>query len=428
MRDRCLAYVLTRFPKVSETFVVDEILGLERRGHRVRVCALRPGRASDAPAAARAHVRDRLCFSLASPRLVAAQIHWGLRAPRRLWAVWRLALARHRGSPRALGSALVAVLQAAAFAIELQRDGTRHVHAHWATHSALAAWAIHRLTGLPYSFTAHADDIFVRRPMLEEKVGEAEFVVAISEYGRDYLRSQLQRPEAARIVVVHCGVDGSDFVPAPPVEPGRPYRIACVARLEPKKGHDVLLDACVELAERGLDFRCVLVGEGSLRAHLETRCRDERLRGRVELLGARPRATVRERVERSHVVALPCVVAASGRADGIPVALMEAMALARPVVTTPVSGIPELVEDGVDGLLVPPADPMALADALARLADDPSLAERLARAGRARIERDFELAGNVERLAALFDPQEREAPAEGRDRLRGSPSAAEVGA
>jgi len=401
-----IAYVLTRFPKVSETFVVDELLGLERRGESVRVCALRPGRAEDAPEAAAALVRDCRCPSLGSPRLLAAQLHWALRRPRRLASIWLRTLVAHARSPRALGGAVVALLQAGVFARQLPEEGIEHVHAHWATHSALAAWALHRLADLPYSFTAHADDIYVRRPMLETKVGEAAFVVTISEYGRDVLLDQLlgqlRDPERAQIHVVHCGVDPAEFRPAPPPAAPRPFGIACVARLEPKKGHGVLLDACRELAERGLDFRCVLVGEGSLRSALERRLEDPRLRERVSLLGARSRDTVHRILQEAHVAALPCVVAADGRADGIPVALMEAMALGRPVVSTPVAGIPELVRDDESGLLVPAGDAGALADALARLAGDPALAARLAAGGRRRIESDFALARNVEQLAALF--------------------------
>jgi glycosyltransferase involved in cell wall biosynthesis len=167
----------------------------------------------------------------------------------------------------------------------------------------------------------------------------------------------------------------------------------------------VLLDACLRLVERGFDFRCILVGDGRERPALERACADPRLRERVKMLGARNRSEVRQVIAEAHVVVLPCLVAPGGRADGIPVALMEAMALQRPVVSTTVSGIPELVEDCLSGLLVAPDDAVALADALERLLADPAHAARLAAAGRRRIEEAFDLDRNVARLGAFFEAE-----------------------
>jgi glycosyltransferase involved in cell wall biosynthesis len=282
----------------------------------------------------------------------------------------------------------------------MRQRGTGHVHAHWATHSALAAWVIHRLTGLPYSFTTHADDLFVRRPMLEEKVRDASFVVTISEFNRRTLAEQLGAWVLPRVQLVRCGVDVDAFAPTP--APGAPFTILCVARLEEKKGHRVLLEACRRLVDRGLGFRCWLVGEGGERRRLE-RLRDEiGLAEAVSFLGAQPHERVRALLADAHVVALPCVVAASGRADGIPVALMEAMAMERPVVSTRTSGIPELVVDGESGLLTDPGDADALADALGHIASDPAFAAALAAGGRRAVRAGFDLERNVARLRLLF--------------------------
>ncbi len=397
-----VAYLLNRFPKLSETFVTDEILALERRGTRAVVCSLRPGSASDAPREAQHLIRRRICFGALSPAVFRAQWHWLLRSPLRLAAVWARTIASHASSPRVLAAAVLALTQAATLARELERRRIDHLHAHWATHSALAAWVIHRLSGLSYSFTTHADDLYVRRPMLEEKVGAARFVVAISAFGARFLESQLRDPDTARVRVVRCGVEVDRFRPLPPPGDDEIFTIACIARLEPKKGHRVLLDACALLAERGVAFRCVLVGEGRERAALERTCDDPRLRGRVEMLGAQPRNEVEKVIGKAHVVALPCRVEPSGRADGIPVALMDAMALERPVVSTTVAGVPELVEDGRSGLLVEPDDPEALADALEQLRDDPARARRLAAAGRRRVREAFDVDVNAGRLALLF--------------------------
>jgi glycosyltransferase involved in cell wall biosynthesis len=284
----------------------------------------------------------------------------------------------------------------------MRRSGVRHVHAHFATHSALAAWAIGRLTGIPYSFTAHADDIFVPRPMLEDKAREASFVVTISEFNRRYLLRELGDAARSRIRVVHCGVDAEAFAPLPPASADAPFTILCVARLEEKKGQHHLIEACRRLDEKGVALRCWLVGEGAERDRL-TRLRDAAgLGGRVELLGALSRDRIRRLMADAHVFALPSVVAGGGRADGIPVALMEAMAMQRPVVSTRTSGIPELVEDGVSGLLVGPGDAQALADALDRLRTDPGRAAELARAARLAVCERFDLHRNAAQLQQLF--------------------------
>jgi colanic acid/amylovoran biosynthesis glycosyltransferase len=396
-----VAYIVSSFPKLSETFIVDEIRALERQQVAVEIYSVPRGRPSLTHPEA-AELADRAhSFGLASPRWLGAQLYWLRRSPRALARIWAHTLASHVRSPRYLARALVAVAHAAAFAMTIERSGVRHVHAHWATHTAIAAWAIHRLTGLPYSFTAHADDIFVPRPMLADKLRESAFVVTISAYNRRFLCEQLGDWADEKIRVVHCGVE-TDAFQAFPLSASPPLVIACVARLEPKKGHRHLLDACARLDARGVDFRCLLVGEGSERAALERQCRELELGDRVRLLGAMPRERVREVLAEANAVALPCIVAPNGRADGIPVALMEAMAMERPVVASSVSGVPELVEHERSGLLAPPGDPDALADALERLHGDRTLALALGAEGRLRVLKDFDLEQTTAALRALF--------------------------
>ena len=389
-----LAYLVSRYPKLSETFVADEIEALVRGGTDLAVCALLRSREASPP------LRAPIVASFGEA--LAAQLHWLVRAPRCLLAIWCVALARHGRSPRRLAQAVLGVGAASALAIRLRRSGIEHVHAHFATHAALAAWVIRRLTGIPYSFTAHADDIFVRRPMLEEKVAEAAFVVTISAFNQRFLVSELGAWAAPRIRVIHCGVATDAFAPVALPEGGAPFTILCVGRLEEKKGQRHLIEACRRLAERGVAFRCWLAGEGRERADLE-RARDAAgLGDRVVLLGAQPRERIRALLSEAHVFVLPSVVTADGRTEGIPVALMEAMAVQRPVVSTNLSGIPELIQDGRSGLLVEPGDAEALAEALARLHADPSWAAQLAREARRVVRERFDLEANVGRLTRLF--------------------------
>jgi colanic acid/amylovoran biosynthesis glycosyltransferase len=395
-----VAYLVSRFPKLSETFIVDEVLALERRG--VEVCLYSLARQRERvshPESQELASRCRISSPL-SPWLVLAQILWLARAPRALLAVWSRVLIEHRHSLRLLVRSIATVALAARHALDMQRRGVAHVHAHWATHPALAAWVVHRLTGLPYSFTAHADDLFVQQAMLGEKARRAAFVVAISEYNRRFLNDRLGS-DAPPIEVVHCGVATAALRPRSDAVAG-PFRIACVARLEEKKGQARLVDACARLAQRGIAFRCDLIGEGRKRMALSMQIGALGLSDRVVLHGPQPRDRVLEIVSAADVVVLPSVVTATGRRDGIPVALMEAMALARPVVASAVSGVPELIEHEQSGLLIDPDDIEAFAQTLARLAGDPALRARLGAAGRRRIEADFELDHSAARLSELF--------------------------
>jgi glycosyltransferase involved in cell wall biosynthesis len=388
-----IAFLVPRFPKLSETFVTDEMAALERRGATIELYALLAGHdpTSSTPSRFSAIVAS-------APRALAAQLYWLLRRPLPLLRIWQSALREHRSSPRRFAQALLGIGAAGEFALRMRRGGIAHVHAHFATHSALAAWAIGRLAGIPYSFTVHADDLFVRRPMLAEKVGESSFVVAISEFNRRLLVEQLGEWASDRLRLLHCGVEPSTFAPLPPPKESEPFTVLCVGRLEPKKGQRHLIEACRQLAERGIAIRCWLVGEGRDRAGLERACRELGLADRIQLWGACPRERVRELMADAHVFALPSVVAEDGRADGIPIALMEAMAMQRPVISSRISGIPELIEHERSGLLVAPGDPTALADALAHVHGDPLRAAQMARAAAAVVRERFDVDESARRL------------------------------
>ena len=397
-----VAQLMSRFPKASETFILNEALELRRQGFAVELFPLVEERGAAVQPEAAALAREAH-FPRRSPGAVAAaQLYWLRARPREYLRVWADALRGNRGSPKFLPRAAAVIPAAAWFAREMGRLGTGHIHAHYATHPALAAWACHRLTGIPYSFTAHAHDLYVERPMLERKASEAAFVVTISDYNRRLLERLLDPAAAARVHVVRCGVDLERFAPRPR-EPHEGLRIACVASLEPYKGHPHLLEALARLARDGVAFSCELIGGGVLREPLEASAAELGLGGRVRFLGPQPSPRVAELVSAADVLVLPSVVTPEGKMEGLPVALMESLAVETPVVASAISGIPELVEDGVTGLLVPPGDPQALAGALARLAADPELRARLGRAGRARVAAEYELHANVAALAALIE-------------------------
>jgi glycosyltransferase involved in cell wall biosynthesis len=399
-----IAYLMSRFPTVSETFVLYEMLELERNGLRVEVFPLIFERTSIVHPGAEPLIRRA---QRARPRFVEAiraQFYWLRRRPRAYLRAWCKALAGNRSSPRFLARSLVVVPLAAAFARRMEALGVDHIHAHWATHPTLAAYVVQELTGLPYSFTAHAHDIYVERPMLEEKIRAARFVATISEYNRRLLGRLYGSMAADKTALIRCGVDLDAFSARPPRAhvPGAPLTILCVASLRDYKGQSYLIDACGRLSRAGLSLRCLLVGDGEDRRRLENRIARSGLQDVVVLLGHQPRDRVSALMQEADVLVLPSVTTPSGKMEGIPVALMEAMAVGLPVISTAISGIPELVLDGETGLLVPERDPKALATAVLRLSREPQLGSRLAVAGRAKVMREYDLHKNAARLLKLL--------------------------
>jgi len=393
-----VAYIMSRFPKLTETFVLYEMLALQQQGVGVEIFPLINERATIMHEEAKSFAARARYQPMLSWPIIKAQWRFLRTKPRAYLGLWWEILHGAWGSANYLIGGLGILPKAARFAEEMQALGVTHIHAHFANHPTVAALAAHRLTGIPFSFTAHAHDLYVDRHFLEQKVRAAAFVVAISEYNKALIIQHCGADVRDKIVVIHCGVDTSLFRPRQKA-PGGQFTIVCVGALEEKKGQTHLIEACRLLKQRNLDFVCHLIGEGQNRADLEQQIQQAGLTSVVRLAGGRPRAEVLRMLEQADVVALPSIQTKSGKMEGIPVALMEPLACEVPVISTRISGIPELVEDGVTGLLVPPADPVALADALERLAHDPELGQRLGRAGRAKVLREFDLADTTAQLA-----------------------------
>jgi colanic acid/amylovoran biosynthesis glycosyltransferase len=397
-----VAYVMSRFPKLSETFVLGEILAVEEKGVEVELFPLLRERTEVMhPEAAALSERARFQPFLSLP-ILRSQLHFLRRAPRRyagtLWALLRGTW----GSANYFVGALGIFPKVVHDARLMEGDGIAHVHCHFSNHPAVAGFVINRLTGIPYSFTAHGFDLHVDRHMLCEKVGGAAFVVAVSDYNRRLILEECGERAGARVAVVHCGVDTDFFRPRETAAPERPFSILCVGTLHEVKGQGYLVEACRLLAESGADVACTLVGDGPDRAALTEQIAASGLEERVTIVGRRTRGEVAELLSRANVLVSPSVPTAEGKREGIPVVLMEAMASGVPVVASGISGIPELVEDETSGLLVPPRDPSALASALRRLHDDQALRERLARAGREKVDREFDVRKNADELVRRF--------------------------
>jgi colanic acid/amylovoran biosynthesis glycosyltransferase len=391
-----VAYILKMFPRFSETFILNELLELERQGVTVRIFSLREpddGIVHGEVGLVRgdvSYIRWRRLLTVAR-----AHAHVFRRSSARYAKTLLLVLRRRRFA------SLKHFLKAGVIADYVQREGIGHIHAHFASSAASVALDVHRLTGVPYSVTAHAKDIY-RHDLdidhLRTKLDEARFAVTVSDYNRDHLA----RLGARNVIRIYNGIDLRRFGPNGGA-PDEPPLVLGVGRLVEKKGFDVLIRACQLLRVDGVRFRCLIVGKGELADDLQTLISAVDLKQHVELAGPLPREKLLELFLRASVVAAPCVVGSDGNRDGLPTVLTEALALKVPVVATPVTGIPELVEDGRTGVIVPERDSAALAAAIRRLIEEPETAQRLAEAGRARVERDFDLQANVRELRTLFE-------------------------
>jgi glycosyltransferase involved in cell wall biosynthesis len=401
-----VGYVVKRYPCYSETFIVREILAHERAGLDIEIFYLLPTADShfqDLLARVRAPASD---LTALSKNLLPEAPVAGMVTANHLWRALQGAAAELPGLWAALEDLGEEpgrlVFQALALAVAVRRTGMNHLHAPFAHEPCTVARLAARFAGVPYSFTARAKDIFhdtVRQEDLRRKLHDAAGVVTVSDYHLDYLRATYG-PLAAHVQRIYNGLNLDEAPYRPPGD--RPPVIVAVGRLVEKKGFADLVEACSLLAGRGRAFRCRIVGTGALRADLEAHVGRLGLRGQVELVGPRPQGEVLREMHGAAALAVPCVIAQDGDRDGLPNVIQEALALGTPVVTTDVTGIPEVVQDGRTGLLVPQRDPPALAAALDRLLADPELRVRLASAARRVIEAEFDIRRNTERRRAMF--------------------------
>lgn len=397
---RRLVYVSERYPVLSQTFTLREVRDLHAAGLPVTVVSLRPPGPEDPEPDPK---RDPEIVRAPSPfsgAVAAAGLRAGLRRPLRTAGTGLRSLLPHTHPfwPKMQLRSPLHAAWGAWLASRLASMGPVHLHAQFVWGASTVAWAAARLTGEPFSFTSHSD---FGLPLVGPKLREARRVLAISDYEDRRLRRFAPDLPADRIVVHRLGVDIPPEAEPAPREPG-PVRLLAVGTFGPKKGHDVLLEACAALRDSGADFRLDLVGEGPERARLEALHRRLDLAGPVRLLGAQPHARVLELTEAADVVVLACRVTERGDHDGIPVSLMEGMARGKPAVSTRVSGIPELLGDDEGGRLVEPEDPAALAAALAELCADEALRRRLGRQARQRVTRLHEAEASAREAVEIF--------------------------
>jgi len=321
---------------------------------------------------------------------------------RRLLGALANALFAPRESPMVRVKGLWHLAVACHWARMLRSQPVSLIHSQWAHSGATVAMYGAWLLGVPFSFTGHASDLFRDRAVLSDKIRRADFIVCISTFHREFFAAEGARPE--QLTLAYCGIDTDHFTPKAAVGgDGGPFRILSSGRLVEKKGFATLIAACEILRGRGIAFECVIAGSGPLEAELRDQIARAGLVDEVRLTGEPlKQESLPDFMRDGDLFCLPCVPARDGDVDGLPQMLMEAMACGLPVVSTRIVGIPDLVADGETGLLVPPGDPVELADALERLRSDPALAARLAVSGRARVVERFDLRRCLEPLLQRF--------------------------
>ncbi|HET9418830.1 MAG TPA: glycosyltransferase family 4 protein [Chthoniobacterales bacterium] len=389
-----LAYLFERFPAFSQTFCYREVAELIRQGAKIDIYSLRrpteePAQDWDEQIVERVHYLPeekplleevaRMLRKRKLPPVRETIDHWGRKTD-----FLRLQQAVYVGLP-------------------LQDAGIRHVHAHFAGMAARTAYWIENFFGIGFSFTAHANDIFAPRAFeisLEKLVDRARFVVTETDYAANFLRERFAE-RGERIHRVYNGLvlvefRRADFSAELPT-------IVSVGRLIEKKGFPYLLESCRLLKERGHVFRCQIIGEGPLESDLRGRIAEFQLQNHVELLGPKPQRDIVGYLAAAAVFALPSVIDAQGGMDNLPSVIMEAMAAGLPVISTPIGGIPEMVVDGLTGILVTPGDSTALADAVEKLIVDLPLARRLGQSGYERARELFAIEKSAAALIRLFE-------------------------
>jgi glycosyltransferase involved in cell wall biosynthesis len=394
-----IAYLVSQYPAPSHTFVRREVAALRALGLEVDTFSIRPGVSlSDAD---RTEASRTFCVLPAGPLdLVTSQVRTLARRPGR----WVLALGvslRHRlPGARSLVKSLAYFLEAMRLATELERRGSTHLHNHFANAAAQVGLAAARYLDIGWSVTLHGLSDFAgpTTPLLTEKVAQARFVATATHHGRAQAMHRSDPRHWDRLHVIRCGVD-VERLPAPRGRaraPEAPLELLAVGRLAPEKGHVGLVEALALAVERGVDARLSLIGGGPEEARIRAAIAARGLQGRVELLGARPEQAVLEAMARADALVV------SSFAEGLPVVLMEALAMELPVIAPAIAGIPELVAHRETGLLFVAGRWDELAERIAELASDPALRARLAAAGRARVLQEFDARRAAEPLARLF--------------------------
>lgn len=396
-----IAYVLLWFPLFSQTFVFREVVQLKARGVPVHVYTLYGTFSRGLSEEMRAFNDVQRMGIRATGKMLAAFFRELWRRPRFVWELMREGLLRRMRSLESQGENLWCFLAGFYLAECCRRDGITLLHSPWCNGSGTAVWIASRLTGIPFALTGRAGDIYPPDGVLDEKLRDASFVRTNNKVNVTYLASHCPPGEGDKVKLVYNSLTlvrrGESVLRMQP-----PYQLLAIGRFVRTKGFDILLTALARLQREGFPCHLTLLGDGRLRHSLKAQIQRLRLESRVTLAGFVPNDRILDYILASDMLVVPCVIHTSGGRDGIPNVIMEALSNCLPVIASNVSGISEVIEDGVTGLLVPQRDPAALSEAIKHMASDRDAARRMAEAGRERVERMFDAETNIQALQDLY--------------------------
>lgn len=394
---------MSRYPKLTETFIANEIHGLLAQGVDINIYPLIKQNEPVVHEQAKALMSRVTYTPVFSFAILVSCLYWLVRKPLTVIATFFYLLWHSRG----YGKFFIGVIGYFPKSLHLARlckqQQITHLHAHFVNHPTTVAYIINKVTQIPFSFTAHGSDLHKSQALLAQKVNNCQFAVMISKYNEDFLYSHTGLAPLDKLHIVRCGIDVERFSYRQHHQLQSPLNILCVASLREVKGHQFLLSAIAELKQRGIDVRLDLVGDGPKQAELVAQTNQLQITEQVRFLGAKTTDEVSNLLNQADVFALASFQTKSGNREGIPVVLMEAMASGVTVVASNVSGIPELVTDNQTGLLSEPQSATAIADNIQQLINSPTLANELSQNARQFIEQEFEQGVNIKRLMTLFN-------------------------
>jgi len=395
-----IAYIFSQFPETHETFILREIIELNKNGIEPELFSLKKCKDKVIHPQAREFLRKTHYSSLLSPQIFYAFFFFLWKKPIKLFKLIVYLIQQNYTSFEFLIKSLAIIPLSLYYARLMQIRKISHIHAHWATIPTTSAVIISEILGIPFSFTAHAWDIFLKNPMLEEKVHRAEFVATCTGYNKKYLDSLLGQKENNKIFLNYHGID---FDALPEIRKDIDDKlIFTIGRLCEQKGFPYLIEACAILRDKGHQFRCVIIGEGPDRNALTSQINELGLQEYVFLDGMKPQSYIFEMFNKARMFVLPCVISKNGDRDGIPNVMIESLAMLTPVISTTVSGIPEIIMDHVTGIAVEPRNSVQLAEAMIKLINHPKEAEIYASNGRKLVEEKFDIKKNIRELVSIF--------------------------
>ncbi len=402
-RQPTIAYIAQTFPALTQTFVYREVDQLRELGYSLITSAIWKPKTEKLSAESKHHVDGSFyVFPIQWPRFIKSHLQTIIKYPWRYIATLFFIVTRPGETIRNRSRTFYHFLEAVSLLPDFKQNGVIHIHAHFSINAATIALIISRLLKITFSFTAH-NIFFTDRVLLKEKVESARFIAAISGFSKQYLLDLVPGNNIAeKIHIVHCGLSPDEFHSGITERRNQTPILMFLAQLEERKGAKFLVEACRLLGESDVDYDCILIGDGPQRDELKDLISNYGLEEKVQLMGALPQEKLRDFFVQADIFILPCVIAQDGDMDGIPVSLMEAMAMELPVISTRVSGIPELIIDGESGILVDQSDAKRLSSAILEMINDKDLRMRLGGNARQRIIEEFNIYRTSTEMGGLF--------------------------